>query len=137
MLLGEELDEARHPNEAKRELARRLADRFHGEGAGALAEERFDSIHKRGEIPDDIEEIEADAWTSHAGSSGDIHLPALIAAVFGMSNSEARRLITQGGVKVDGVAVPGDSLDVPADQLSGAVLQVGKRRFVRLRDLAR
>ena len=137
LLLGEELDEARHPNEAKRELARRLADRFHGEGAGALAEERFDSIHKRGEIPDDIEEIEADAWTSHVGSSGDIHLPALIAAVFGMSNSEARRLITQGGVKVDGVAVPGDSLDVPADQLSGAVLQVGKRRFVRLRDLAR
>ena len=54
LLLGEELDRERHPGEAKRELARRLADRFHGEGAGAAAEARFDQVHVRGELPDEI-----------------------------------------------------------------------------------
>ena len=54
LLLGEDLDEAKPAVEAKRELARRLTDRFHGEGAGAAAEQRFDQVHVRGELPDDI-----------------------------------------------------------------------------------
>ncbi len=54
LLLGEELDRSRHPGEAKRELARRLVDRFGGEGAGAIAEARFDQVHVRGELPDEI-----------------------------------------------------------------------------------
>jgi len=56
----------------------------------------------------------------------------LIAGVFGMSSSEARRLIVQGGVKLDGEGIPPDRLDLPAGELSGRVLQLGKRRFVRL-----
>ena len=60
-----------------------------------------------------------------------MHLPALIAEAFGLSRSEARRLLAQGGVKLDGSEL--DALDVPADQLDGVVLQVGKRRFKRLR----
>jgi tyrosyl-tRNA synthetase len=60
-----------------------------------------------------------------------VHLPALIREIFGLSTSEARRLIQQGGVKVDGAAA-GD-LDVERATLEGAVLQVGKRQFARLR----
>ena len=62
---------------------------------------------------------------------GQVHLPALIADAFGLSRSEARRLLSQGGVKLDGKEL--DALDVPADELNGAVLQVGRRRFKKLR----
>ena len=55
LLLGEELPRDRQPVEAKRELARRLTDRFAGDGAGAAAEARFDQVHVRGELPDEIE----------------------------------------------------------------------------------
>jgi tyrosyl-tRNA synthetase len=65
-------------------------------------------------------------------NGGDVHLPALIAGVFDISSSEARRLISQGGVKLDGESLPSERLDVPAAELGGRVLQVGKRRFVRL-----
>ena len=60
-----------------------------------------------------------------------VHLPAVIHEVFGLSTSEARRLIAQGGVKLDGAATT--DLDVPRSSLEGTVLQVGKRQFVRLR----
>ena len=63
-----------------------------------------------------------------------MHLPALLASVFGLSTSEARRLIGQGGVKLDGAVVT--ELDVPRAQLVGATLQAGKRRFARLRETA-
>lgn len=129
LLLGEELDAARHPGDAKRELARRLVDRFHGEGAGKGAEERFDEVHVRREIPEDLE--------SYAlPDAEEVHLPALIAGAFGTSASEARRLIGQGAVKLNGETLPDGALDLPAEQLAGRVLQVGKRRFVRLSEPA-
>jgi len=61
-----------------------------------------------------------------------VHLPALIAGVFQISSSEARRLIAQGGVRLDGEGLPPESLDLSLEELAGRVLQVGKRRFVRL-----
>jgi tyrosyl-tRNA synthetase len=128
LLLGEELDEARHPNEAKRELARRLTDRFAGEGAGQAAEARFDEVHVRREIPEDIETLALPA----NGEGEPVHLPALIASAFDTSASEARRLIGQGAVRLDGEPVASDVLDVAPEALEGRVLQVGKRRFVRL-----
>jgi tyrosyl-tRNA synthetase len=126
LLLGDAPDPEATPVEAKRALARRLVDRFHGEGAGERAETHFDRIHVRGELPEDIEiaRLEPD--------NGVVHLPALIAGEFGLSSSEARRLLAQGGVKLDGEALSPDELDVPVDRLAGAVLQVGKRRFRRL-----
>jgi tyrosyl-tRNA synthetase len=127
LLLGEELDRERHPGDAKRELARRLADRFHGTGAGEAAEARFDQVHVQGDVPDDIPSVDLDA-----GGDGAVHLPAVIAGQFGVSTSEARRLIGQGGVRLDGVALAPDAFDLPADQLAGKVLQVGKRRFLRI-----
>jgi tyrosyl-tRNA synthetase len=127
LLLGEAVDVERHPREAKRELARRLTDRFHGAGAGAAAEARFDRVHIRREVPDDIKVVEP-----AANSSGVVHLPALLAAEFGVSNSEARRLIQQGGVRLDGQVIAPEMIDLPSGELSGKVLQLGKRRFVRI-----
>jgi tyrosyl-tRNA synthetase len=127
LLLGEELDRDRHPGEAKRALAGRLVDRFHGAGAGAASEDRFDRVHVRGEVPDDIPVVEA-----AAGPNGEVHLPALLAGEFGLSTSEARRLIRQGGVRLDGEVVDPEGLDLAAGELRGNVLQVGKRRFVRI-----
>ena len=113
--------------ESKRALARGIAARLHGDDAGRAAEERFDRLHVERELPDEVPE--------HAlAANGDVvHLPALLRDAFGMSGSEGRRLLAQGGVKVDGEPLSAEELDVPAERLDGAVLQVGKRRFVRLR----
>jgi len=129
LLLYEPLDAGRHPGEAKRRLARRLVARFHGEGAARDAEAHFDQLHVRREVPEDVPEARVEA-----GPKGEVHLPALIAREFDVSTSEARRLLSQGGVKVDGQAVDGDRLDLPIADLAGKVLQVGKRRFVRILD---
>ena len=78
---------------------------------------------REGRAPDEVPE--------HALPAGDpVHLPAVLAAAFGLSTSEARRLIAQGGVKV--ADVPVAELDASRESLVGAVLQAGKRRFVRL-----
>ena len=66
------------------------------------------------------------------GIGDQVHLPAALAEAFGVSRSEARRAITQGGVKLDGEQLPPEPLDYPSDQLDGKVLQLGKRRFRRL-----
>jgi tyrosyl-tRNA synthetase len=113
------------PMEAKLELARFIVARSHGEDAARAAEEYFDRTVRKREIPDDVPE--------HSLPAGDpVHLPALLADAFGFSRSEGRRLIAEGGVKVDGE--PLSELDLPRERLSGAVLQAGKRRFVRLNE---
>jgi tyrosyl-tRNA synthetase len=129
LLLGAELDPDRHPGEAKRELARRLVERFHGADAAAAAEARFDQLHVRREVPDDVEEVLVEA----SGPNGSVHLPALLAEHFGLSRSEARRLIDQGGVRIGGRVLEAGRLDLPGSELDGEVLQVGKRRHKRLR----
>ena len=129
LLLGEQPPDE-EPVVAKRALAARIVERFHDAPAAEAAEARFDTVHRDHGIPDDIPELSlADA---EGVNGGDVHLPALIAGVFGLSSSEARRLIAQGGVKLDGEDVSPDRLDLPAGELGGRVLQVGKRRFVRL-----
>jgi tyrosyl-tRNA synthetase len=115
------------PMEAKLELARFIVARSHGEGAARAAEEHFDRVVRRHEAPQEVSE--------HPLPTADpIHLPALLADAFGLSRSEGRRLIAEGGVKLDGDAV--SELDLPRERLSGAVLQAGKRRFVRLNGAA-
>ncbi len=127
LLLGEELDTDRHQGEAKRELARRLVDRFHGEGAGDGAERAFDQVHVRGELPDEIPVARLEAADGQL-----VHLPGLIGDEFDLSRGEARRLIEQGGVRLDGDVLEAGTFDLPAGELAGKVLQVGKRRFRRL-----
>ncbi|HEV2074848.1 MAG TPA: tyrosine--tRNA ligase [Thermoleophilaceae bacterium] len=127
LLLEEPLDPERPAVESKRTMARGLVARFHGEEAARAAEARFDRIHVERRRPDDVPDAPLPA-------SDPVHLPALIADQFGMSRSEARRLLEQGGVKVDGEPVDEGAMDLPATRLAGSVLQVGKRRFVRLRE---
>jgi tyrosyl-tRNA synthetase len=127
LLLDDPLDRSLPPRDAKRTLAFALCAHYHGEQQAAAAEERFDTLHVRRELPDEIEEF---AFTPE---NGPVHLPALIADAFGLTRSEGRRLLAQGGVKLDGDALDASRLDVPAEELDGLVLQVGKRRLRRLR----
>src|SRR4051812_24786409 len=115
------------PRAAKGHMAFQLTARYHGEEAAAAAEQRFEAVHVRHELPDEIEEF------AFSPDDGRVHLPALMAEAFGLSRSEARRLLTQGGVRLNGDELDGAALDVPADDLDGAVLQVGRRRFKKLR----
>jgi tyrosyl-tRNA synthetase len=119
----EELAQDVGPLEAKLDLARWIVARSHGEGAANEAEEHFTRVVREGKAPDDVPEA-----TLPPGDT--IHFPALLADQFGVSTSEARRLIAQGAVKVDGQPVA--DLDVPRSLLEGALVQAGKRRFVRL-----
>ena len=130
LLLGSDQPEG-PPNEAKRELGRRIVDRFHGEGAGAAAEEDFNRVFVERAAPAEMPEVELGSYRSDG--NGLVHLPRLIAGAFGVSSSEGRRLLQQGGVKLDGEPLPAEPLDLAADSLDGHVLQVGKRRFCRLR----
>jgi tyrosyl-tRNA synthetase len=112
------------PMEAKLALARAIVARAHGEEAARVAEEHFTRVVREGRAPGDVPDAKLPA--------GDpVHLPSVLAAEFGLSTSEARRLIGQGGVKLNGETV--SDLDVPRATLEGALLQAGKRRFVRLR----
>jgi tyrosyl-tRNA synthetase len=114
---------AADPLDSKLALARWIVTRAHGEEAARRAEEHFTRVVRKGQAPEDVPEA-----TLPAGDP--VHLPAILAEQFGLSTSEARRLITQGGVKIDGAAV--SELDVSRSMLEGAVVQAGKRRFVRL-----
>ena len=112
------------PLEAKLALARFVVARAHGEEAARAAEEHFTRVVREGQAPEEVPEL--------ALPPGDpVHLPALLVEGLGIgSTSEARRLIGQGGVRLDGE--PLTELDVPRERLSGGLLQAGKRRFARL-----
>ena len=130
LLLGGEQPQG-PPNEAKRELGRRIVDRFHGEGAGTAAEEHFNRVFVQRAAPEEMPDVDLGGY--RADGNGLVHLPRLIAGAFGLSSSEGRRLIQQGGVKLDGEPIPAEPLDLEVGSLDGRVLQVGKRRFCRLR----
>ena len=116
---------AGEPMDAKLALARGIVERYHGAEAAESAEAHFTRVVREGQAPDEVAEAVLPA--------GDpVHLPALFAEQFGISTSEARRLITQGAAKVDGRPVL--DLDVPRELLAGSVVQAGKRRFVRFSD---
>jgi len=114
----------------KRRLAREVVDLYHGDGAGAAAEARFDRVHRERELPEEIPEV---AIPPDVIVGGSVYLPALL-ALLGLadSNSHARRLIEQGGVRLEGEPVSGDALELPVAELRGRVLQVGRRGFARL-----
>ncbi len=113
------------PLEAKLELARAIVRRSWGEEAAARAEEHFTRVVREGRAPEEVPEAPL--------PDGDpLHLPALLVDHLGAgSTSEARRLIAQGAVRIDGR--PAEALDVPRATLAGALVQAGKRRFTRFR----
>ena len=111
------------PLEAKLALARFIVERSHGEEAARRAEDHFTRVVREGQAPEEVPEAPL--------PEGDpVHLPAVLVELLDVgSTSEARRLISQGSVKIGGQVV-GD-LDVPRSRLEGALIQAGKRRFVR------
>jgi tyrosyl-tRNA synthetase len=131
-------DGSAHPNEAKRRLARGVVDLYHGAGAGAAAEERFNVVHRERELPDEIVDVRVPPSVFGEQKDGVwvVYIPALLEAMgLVSSRSEARRLQAQGGVRVDGEPAPQEDLRVvgePPGQLQGTVWQVGRRKFARL-----
>jgi len=112
-----------HPATEKRRLGRLVVARFYDDAAAAAAEAHFNRVVRDREAPTDVPEF--------ALPDGEIHVPALLVDALGVaSRSEARRLIQQGGVALDGDAVT--TLDMPASALRGGILRAGKRRHVRL-----
>jgi tyrosyl-tRNA synthetase len=117
-------DGSLHPGEAKRELGRRVVARHHSARASLEAEAAFDRLFRSHEVPDDVE--------VHAISAvGEISLPALLGDTgLVASRSEGRRMIKQGAVKINGDRVDAEFVD--SSDLIDSVVQVGKRRFVRI-----
>jgi len=111
------------PLEAKLALARFIVERSWGPDAARAAEDHFTRVVREGQAPEEVPEEPL--------PEGDpLHLPALLVERLGLgSTSEARRLIAQGAVKVDGEVV--SDVDLPRDRLAGALVQAGKRRYVR------
>lgn len=127
LLLGSEPPAELGPRDAKRALARALVERFWDPGAAAEAEAAFDRVHVSREVPEDVPTVD---WPEEGP---EVHLPALLQMAFGVSTSEARRALGQGGVRLDGEPVANGSLDLSVEQVDGKVLQLGKRRFARVR----
>jgi tyrosyl-tRNA synthetase len=114
------------PMAQKLELARLIAARSHGEEAAAAAAEHFTRVVRQKEAPERLEEAVLPAGEP-------LHLPSLLVEFLALgSTSEARRMITQGGVKLNGEVVK--DLDLSRERLNGALIQAGKRRFVRFRE---
>jgi tyrosyl-tRNA synthetase len=119
------------PWREKRRLAREVVDLYRGPGEGHRAEARFDVVHKEHRIPDEVPEAQIPA---DAIREGAVWLPRLLVALeLATSNTEARRRIEQGGVRIDGEPVPAAETEIAVGQLKGKVLQVGRRAFLRLR----
>jgi len=109
--------------ESKLALARGIVELYHGADAARAAEEHFTRVVREGQAPEDVPDV--------ALPNGDpVHLPALLVELGVPSTSEARRLIAQGAVRVNGQAI--SELDIPRATLEGALVQAGKRRFGRL-----
>jgi tyrosyl-tRNA synthetase len=122
-LVMEEDGSSGDPLDAKLELARFVVARSHGKEAAAAAEAHFTRVVREGRAPDDVPEVPL--------PDGDpVHLPQVLVDLVGIATtSEARRLLAQKGVRLDDEVVT--ELDVPRERLAGAVLQAGKRRYVR------
>jgi tyrosyl-tRNA synthetase len=118
-------DRPEGPMDWKLELARRITARWHGEEGARAGEEHFTRVVRRHEAPVDVSDA-----TFEAGADSRVYLPAVLQAVFGQSSSHWRRQIDQGGVKLNGAPPAGYELDAGA--LDGALVQAGKRQFVRL-----
>jgi tyrosyl-tRNA synthetase len=124
-LLGGGAEHPAEPMEWKLELARRITGRWHGEEGARAGEEHFTRVVRRHEVPEEVPEAAVSA------KDGVVYLPAVLQEHLGQSGSHWRRAIDQGGVKLNGEPVSGYEVDASA--VDGAVLQAGKRQFLRLR----
>ena len=125
----------RDPYAAKRALAARLVELYHGQDASGAAAEAFDRLFRKGETPEDIPVVEVSLAEAglRQGDGGEIRLTALLAAAgLAASNSEAARLVDQGAVSVDDVRVEDRTATLRAAVGDQVLLRRGKRRFARV-----
>ncbi len=118
------------PNEAKRLLARTVVDLYHGAGSGDAAEAEFDRVFKDHATPSDVPEHVLDVGEARDGRIALANV--LRQAGLAPSNKEARRLVSQGGVRRDGEVVTDPELSVEPTELDGVTLQVGRRKWARI-----
>lgn len=119
-----------HPNKVKRALARNIVAAYYDEEQANAAEEQFDLVFKKHDVPDDIAEYTPDLTPNEEGL---VYLAKIIHdAGLAQSVGEARRLIDGGGVKLNGDAVAPKVYNVEPEKLKDCVLQVGKRKFIKL-----
>ena len=123
LLVGENAH-AEDPMEWKLELARRIVARWHGEDGARRGEQHFTRVVREHQAPDEVPEVRV------SSSETQIHLPSFLARQLGESTSHWRRVIDQGGVRLGGRPVQG--YDLALADAEGAVLQAGKRHFLRL-----
>jgi len=129
LLLDEPIPDGLGARDAKHHLAFAITGRYHGEAAGKAARERFEKVFVRHEVPDDAAVVTLPKSLVKDGRAWAVAL--LMEARLAPSRAEARRLIDQGAVELDGAKVSDSAKDVPVRD--GSVLRVGKRRFARLK----
>ncbi len=119
-----------HPNRCKRDLAQNIVAAYYNQEAAVEAEAAFDRQFKQHEAPEDVPEFAADLTPNEEGK---VYIAKIINEA-GLTNSvgDARRMIDQGGVKVNGEPLPAKAYNVEPEGLKGAIVQVGKRKFVKL-----
>lgn len=119
-----------HPNKVKRSLARNIVGAYYDEASAVAAEEAFDKLFKSHEVPDDIPVFDGELILN---DDGQVYMAAFLnQAGLAASAGEARRLIDGGGVKIDDVAMEPKSYNVDPQILQGAVIKVGKRKFLKI-----
>ncbi|MFQ5878431.1 MAG: tyrosine--tRNA ligase [Acidobacteriota bacterium] len=117
-----------HPKQAKSDLARRVVADYHGERAAAAAAEEFERVFARRQVPDEVREVRLRAGERL------VWVPRLLVSIgLARSNGQARRLIEQGGVSIDGERVADATVEIPAGPSVSHLVRVGKRHFVRVR----
>ncbi len=121
-------DGSLHPRQAKKDLASQIVSIYHGPSQAKLSEEEFERVHKLKELPEEI----ADVSFTHTGDKNTIWIVTLLTkAKLVESGSQARRLIKQGGVRVDKERVGDVNLELPLDK--EYILQVGRRKFAKVK----
>ena len=123
-------DGSLRPDLAKRRMARAVVELYHGPEAAKAAEDEFDLVHRRHEVPSSLPEVSLPAALA---AEGKVWLPRLLTELgLVASHSEAKRQIEQGGVRIDGSQVRQADLELRPAELVGRVVQVGRRKFVKI-----
>ncbi len=118
-----------HPNKVKRNLAASIVELYYDKPSAIAAEEHFDKLFKEHALPDDIPLYEGEI---EVNEEGKVYLAGLLAgAKLAQSAGEARRLIDGGGVKINGIPLDAKKYNVDPEEIAGAVVQVGKRKFIK------
>jgi len=119
-----------NPSFAKRRLARIIIEYLYGPGESLAAEENFDLLFKKKQVPDEIEEFQISKGKS--SESGMWIISVLVGSGLVNSNGDARRMIKQGAIKLDGIKIDDDSMEVKLEEIDGKILQKGKRHFRKI-----